>query len=74
VARNEESLRERGAVDRFVLETSLYQRANIHPFVTAGILLLGGGLALAAWLGSGTGQTERDDSKRGDGLSRRQTA
>lgn len=57
------NLRERGAADRFVLEESLYQRANIHPIVTAGVLL-GGGLALAAWLNSKTGQTKSDAQSR----------
>ncbi len=45
------NLRERGAGDRFVLEESLYQRAKINPLVTAGVLI-GGGVALAAWLNS----------------------
>ncbi len=45
------NLRERGAKDRFVLEDSLYQRAKIHPLVTAGIFLAGGA-AVAAFLGS----------------------
>ncbi|PYS99989.1 MAG: short-chain dehydrogenase [Acidobacteria bacterium] len=45
------SLRERGSAERFVLEESLYQRAKIHPLLTAG-LLAGGGVALAAYLGS----------------------
>lgn len=49
------NLRERGAGERFVLEDSLYQRAKIHPLVTAGILL-GGGVAVAALLGSRTEQ------------------
>lgn len=44
-------LSERGAQERFVLEESLYQQAKIHPFVSTGILL-GGGIALAAFLGS----------------------
>ncbi len=45
------NLRERGAGDRFVLEESLYQRAKINPLVTAGVLI-GGSVALAAWLNS----------------------
>ncbi|MDQ3181156.1 MAG: SDR family oxidoreductase [Acidobacteriota bacterium] len=49
------NLRERGAGERFVLEESLYQRAKIHPIITAGILL-GGGIAIAALLGSRTEQ------------------
>lgn len=44
-------LRERGEADRFVLEESLYQKAMIHPFLTAGIVL-GGGVALAALVSS----------------------
>lgn len=44
-------LRERGAQDRFVLEHSVYQKAMFHPVLTAA-LAVGGGLALAAWLGS----------------------
>lgn len=57
------NLRERGAADRFVLEESLYQRANIHPIVTAGVLL-GGGLALAVWLNSKTEQKKYDGQAR----------
>lgn len=44
-------LRERGSVDRFVLEDSLYQRAKIHPLLTVG-LLAGGGIAIAAMMSS----------------------
>ena len=44
-------LHERGAEDRFVLEESLYQRARIHPLLTAG-LIAGGGVAVAAYLRS----------------------
>jgi short-subunit dehydrogenase len=44
-------LQERGSVDRFVLEDSVYQRAKIHPILTAGIIA-GGSVAVAAWLGS----------------------
>lgn len=47
-------LRERGAEDRFVMEESPYQRAMMHPMLTAG-LLVGGGLALMAMFGSGRG-------------------
>ncbi len=64
-------LRERGARDRFVMEKSLYQRANIHPLLTAG-LLVGGGLALAALFNSkkskaddGGGLLPKSDSKTG---------
>ena len=41
------NLRERGAEERFVLEDSVYQRANIHPFI-AGALAIGAGLGIAA--------------------------
>lgn len=44
-------LSERGAQDRFVLEHSLYQKAKLHPAVTA-TLAVASGVALAAWLGS----------------------
>ena len=41
-------LRMRGAEDRFVIEHSIYQQANLHPFVF-GALAIGGGIG-AAWL------------------------
>lgn len=44
------NLRERASTDRFVMETSVYQKAKLHPLITAG-LLAGGGLALAAYFG-----------------------
>jgi short-subunit dehydrogenase len=44
-------LAERGAQDRFVLEHSVYQKAKLHPALTATIAVAGG-VALAAWLGS----------------------
>lgn len=47
-------LHERGSSDRYVVEESPYVRAKMHPYLTYG-LLLGGGVALAAWLGSGRG-------------------
>ncbi len=53
-------LRERGAKDRFVMETSVYQKAKIHPLITAG-LLAGGGLALAAYFGKRTTRTDGYD-------------
>jgi short-subunit dehydrogenase len=56
------NLRERGVGDRFVLEESVYQRANIHPLLTTGILV-GGGLALAAWLGSRSNSSSRANIK-----------
>lgn len=49
-------LRERGASERFVLEDSLYQRAKIHPLITTG-LLVGGGMAVAAFVASKTRKT-----------------
>jgi short-subunit dehydrogenase len=48
------SLRERGRQNRYVIEESPYVRAKMHPYLTYG-LLLGGGVALAAFLGSGRG-------------------
>jgi len=45
------NLRERGARDRWVVETSLYQKSQMHPVLT-GALAVGAGLGLAAWLGS----------------------
>jgi len=53
-------LRERGAADRFVMETSVYQKAKIHPLITAG-LLAGGGIALAAYFGKRVGRTDGYD-------------
>jgi short-subunit dehydrogenase len=44
-------LRERGSEERWVMETSAYQKAKMHPLLTAG-LLAGGSLAVAAWLNS----------------------
>jgi len=54
-------LRERGSTERFVLEESIYQRAKIHPLLTAS-LLAGSGIAIAAVVGS--------RMKRPDGGSR----
>jgi short-subunit dehydrogenase len=45
------NLSERGSDERFVLERSLYQEANMHPLVTTG-LVVAGGIALAALLRS----------------------
>ena len=42
-------LHERGSEDRFVMESSVYQKAKMHPLLTAG-LLAGGSLAVAAIL------------------------
>src|SRR5215207_7139651 len=58
-------LQERGSTERFVLEESLYQRAKIHPLITAG-LLAGSGIAIAAVVGS---RMKRTSS--GDGETRR---
>lgn len=43
------NLRERGAPERFTLETSVYQKSKMHPYVT-GALALGAGLGIAALL------------------------
>lgn len=56
-------LNERGSSPRFVLEKSLYQRANIHPLLTAG-LLVGGGLAVAALVASRKTKTDGNMSYR----------
>jgi short-subunit dehydrogenase len=50
-----EDLRERGGYDGHVAESSLYTKATLHPLVT-GALLLGSGLALAAWWRAGHGR------------------
>lgn len=44
-------LRERGAEDRFVIETSIYQKAKIHPIVS-GAVAIGAGIGIAAIVGS----------------------
>ena len=59
-------LQERGSDERFVLEESIYQRAKIHPLVTAG-LLAGGGIALAAFMGS---RMKRMSDGEGNGADR----
>lgn len=43
-----EDLRERGGYEGHVAESSLYTKAALHPLITCA-LLLGSGLALAAW-------------------------
>ena len=53
-------LRERGSMDRYVMETSVYQKVKMHPMLTAG-LLAGGGLALAALLGKRMTRTDGYD-------------
>ncbi len=57
------NLRQRGSEERFVMEDSLYQRAKIHPLLTAG-LIIGGGIALGAWLNSGREESETSEPKR----------
>jgi short-subunit dehydrogenase len=49
-----EDLRERGGYDGHVAESSLYTKASLHPLITSA-LLLGSGLALAAWWRAGNG-------------------
>jgi hypothetical protein len=54
-------LSERGLEDRYVVETSPYVAAKMHPLVTAG-LMLGSGLAVAAlWRSLGRTRTNTDD-------------
>ena len=43
-----EDLRERGGYEGHVAESSLYTKASLHPLITTAVLL-GSGLALAAW-------------------------
>ena len=42
-------LRERGGYEGHVAESSLYTKASLHPLVTSAVVLLGSGIALAAW-------------------------
>jgi hypothetical protein len=56
-------LRERGTKDRFVLEGSLYQRAKIHPLLTTA-LAIGGGVAVAALIGSRKTKTRENGEYR----------
>lgn len=44
-------LRQRGAEDRFVIETSVYQKAKIHP-VVSGAVAVGASIGIAALVGS----------------------
>ena len=44
-------LQTRGSEERFVLENSVYQKAIMHPLIAAGVVV-GGGLAIAALVGS----------------------
>ena len=57
-------LSERGPEDRYVVETSPYITANMHPLLTAG-LAIGGGLAVAAlWKSFGRNRVHTDDIRR----------
>ena len=62
--RTNSDLRERGSMERYVMETSVYQKAKMHPVLTAG-LLAGGGLALAALLGKRMTKTDGFDRSIG---------
>ena len=53
------NLRERGSEDRFVLENSVYQKAMMHPLLTAG-LVLGSGVAIAGLLSRRRTDTAQD--------------
>ena len=55
-------LSERGSRERFVLENSVYDKAMMHPLITAG-LIIGGGVAAAALIGRAVNNT----SDRGNG-------
>lgn len=63
-----EDLRERGGYDGHVAESSLYTKASLHPLIT-GALLLGSGLALAAWWRSGSNRNGVDEPLELEGLS-----
>jgi short-subunit dehydrogenase len=55
-------LKERGDEERYVVETSPYVTAKMHPWLTAG-LAVGGGLAVAAlWNAFGRTRTHTDDA------------
>jgi len=57
-------LSERGPENRYVVETSPYIMANMHPLLTAG-LAIGGGLAVAAlWKSFGRNRVHTDDIRR----------
>jgi hypothetical protein len=62
------NLSERGSRDRKVLEGSLYQKASMHPLMTAG-LLLGGGVAVAALVSQGKKGKEYNGKQRQDRIS-----
>lgn len=59
-------LRERGSEDRFVIEHSVYQQTKLHPAITT-VLLIGGGLGVAALIASrkskNGGENSKDDAK-----------
>ena len=55
-------LRERFSSDRFVMEASVYQKAKMHPLITAG-LLAGGGIAIATYLGKRMMKTDGYEKK-----------
>jgi short-subunit dehydrogenase len=58
-------LKERGGYEGHVAESSLYTKASLHPLVTSAVVLLGSGLALAAWLRkSSGGNLEAQEIKR----------
>lgn len=56
-------LRERFSTDRFVMETSVYQKAKMHPFLTAG-LIAGGGIAIATLFGKRMMKTDGYDGRQ----------
>jgi short-subunit dehydrogenase len=56
-------LRERFGKDRFVMETSVYQKAKLHPLITAG-LLAGGGIAIASIFGKRIMKTDGYDRRQ----------
>jgi short-subunit dehydrogenase len=64
-------LKERGDEERYVVETSPYVTAKMHPWLTAG-LALGGGLAVAAlWNAFGRTRIHTDDPRLIDRKSTR---
>lgn len=62
-------LRERGAPERFTLETSVYQKAKMHPVVT-GALAVGAGLGLAVLLGMRKSARSGNSSAMPDNFSK----
>jgi hypothetical protein len=58
-------LRERGGYEGHVAESSVYTKASLHPLVACAILL-GSGLALAAWWRAGSdGGAEEEEVRAG---------